>query len=354
MIDPSALKHQTIATPDRLRFDEGALGRYMAEHVDGYEGPLTVRKFAGGESNPTYLLETPTRAYVLRRKPPGKLLPSAHAVDREYRVMTALAGTAVPVPRTYALCEDEGVIGTAFFVMEHAEGRVVWDKSFAEVPREARAEMFFEAARVLARLHAVDPGEVGLGDYGKTEGYFARQVSRWTKQYDAAETETIDAMERLKDWLPTAIPASDEVGVVHGDYKVDNLVLSEDCRQVRAVLDWELSTLGNPLADLSYFLMIWGLPKASGFGIADIDFAGMGIPTMEEVQEAYGEASGRAGLPDLEFCMAYNMFRMAGIVQGVYRRALDGNASSEKAKGYGVMVPVLAQAGWDWAKRAGD
>ena len=343
----------TIATPDRLRFDEAALDRYMAEHVDGYEGPLEVRKFAGGESNPTYLLETPRQAYVLRRKPPGKLLPSAHAVDREYRVMTALAGTDVPVPKTYALCEDEGVIGTAFFVMEKAEGRVVWDKTFGEVPREARAEMFYEAARVLARLHAVDPTAVGLSDFGKTDGYFARQVGRWTKQYDAAETGAIPAMERLKAWLPTAIPEADDVSIVHGDYKVDNLVLSEDCRTVRAVLDWELSTLGNPLADLSYFLMIWGLPQASGFGIADIDFAGLGIPTMEEVQAAYAEESGRAGLPDLEFCMAYNMFRMAGIVQGVYRRALDGNASSEQAKGYGKMVPVLAESGWDWARRAG-
>ena len=342
-----------IATPERLRFDEAALDRYMAGHVDGYAGPLEVRKFAGGESNPTYLLTTPAKKYVLRRKPPGKLLPSAHAVDREHRVMSALHPTGFPVPRTYALCEDESVIGTAFFVMAHAEGRIVWDKSFREVPRESRREMFFEAARVLARLHAVDPQAVGLGDYGKTDGYFARQIGRWTKQYDAARTEDIPAMERLKAWLPDAIPASDEVSIVHGDYKIDNLVLSGDCREVRAVLDWELSTLGNPLADLSYFLMIWGLPQASGFGIADIDFAGLGIPTMEAVQEAYGEASGRSGLPDLEFCMAYNMFRMAGIVQGVYKRALDGNASSEQAKGYGVMVPVLAESGWDWAKRAG-
>jgi aminoglycoside phosphotransferase (APT) family kinase protein len=346
-----------IDTPDRLRFDEGALDAYLRRHVAGYDGPLEVRKFAGGESNPTYLLHTPGRDYVLRRKPPGELLPSAHAVDREHRVMSVLGPTGFPVPETYALCEDPSVIGTAFFVMERAEGRIVWDKTFGEVPRESRREMFFEAARVLARLHAVDPGEVGLGDFGKTTDYFARQIGRWTKQYDAAETERIPEMERLKAWLPGAIPASDKSGgetaIVHGDYKIDNLVLSEDCRQVRAVLDWELSTLGHPLADLSYFLMIWGLPKASGFGIADIDFEGMDIPRMEEVMEAYGEASGRAGLPDLPFCMAYNMFRMAGIVQGVYKRALDGNASSEKAKGYGAMVPVLAESGWEWARRAG-
>ena len=343
----------TIAPPDRLRFNEAALDRYMAAHVAGYEGPLKVAKFAGGESNPTYLMTTPARAYVLRRKPPGKLLPSAHAVDREHRIMSALHPTGFPVPEPLALCEDAGIIGTAFFVMEHAEGRIVWDKSFREVPKASRREMFFEAARVLARLHAVDPEAVGLGDYGKTDGYFARQISRWTKQYDAAQTGTIDAMERLKAWLPDAIPDSDEVSIVHGDYKVDNLVLSEDCRTVRAVLDWELSTLGNPLADLSYFLMIWGLPQASGFGIMDIDFEALGIPTMEEVQEAYGAASGRAGLPDLAFCMAYNMFRMAGIVQGVYRRALDGNASSEKAKSYGTLVPMLARTGWDWAQKAG-
>ena len=343
----------TIETPDRLRFDEEALARWMRSHVEGFEGPLTVRKFAGGESNPTYLLTTPSHAYVLRRKPPGKLLPSAHAVDREHRVMTALAPTGFPVPKTYGLCEDEDVIGTAFFVMDHVDGRIVWDKTFLEVPRPERRAMFEAAARTLAQLHAVDPAAVGLSDYGKTTDYFARQIGRWTKQYDAAETEEIGAMERLKAWLPTAIPAGGETAIVHGDYKIDNLVLSEDHRSVRAVLDWELSTLGDPRADLSYFLMIWGLPRASGFGIADMDFREEGIPTLEEMTDVYGEASGRADLPDLPFCMAYNMFRMAGIVQGVYARALQGNASSEKAKGYGKLVPVLAESGWGWAQRAG-
>ena len=343
----------TIDTPDRLRFDEAALETWMRTHVDGYAGPLSVRKFAGGESNPTYLLTTPQKRYVLRRKPPGKLLPSAHAVDREYRVMSALGPTDVPVPRTYALCEDDSVIGTAFFVMDHVDGRIVWDKTFLEVPRGERRGMFEAAARTLAKLHAVDPGAVGLSEYGKTTDYFARQIGRWTKQYDAAETERIEAMERLKAWLPTAIPDGGGVAIVHGDYKIDNLVLSEDHGTVRAVLDWELSTLGDPMADLSYFLMIWGLPRASGFGIMDMDLREAGIPTLEEMTEAYGEASGQASLPDLPFCMAYNMFRMAGIVQGVYARALQGNASSEKAKGYGALVPVLAESGWGWAKRAG-
>ena len=343
----------TIDTPERLRFDEAALDAWMRTHVDGYAGSLVVAKFAGGESNPTYLLTTPAKRYVLRRKPPGKLLPSAHAVDREHRVMSALGPTGFPVPATYGLCEDEDVIGTAFFVMDHVDGRIVWDKTFGEVPKAERRPMFEAAARTLARLHAVDPGAVGLGDYGKTSDYFARQIGRWTKQYDAAETERIEAMERLKDWLPTAIPAGGGTAIVHGDYKIDNLVLSEDHGTVRAVLDWELSTLGDPMADLSYFLMIWGLPKASGFGIMDMDLREAGIPTLEEMTEAYGEASGQASLPDLPFCMAYNMFRMAGIVQGVYARALQGNASSEKAKGYGKLVPVLAESGWGWAQRAG-
>ena len=343
----------TTPVPDRLRFDEDALAAYMAEHVEGFEGPLTVEKFAGGESNPTYLLTTSAKRYVLRRKPPGKLLPSAHAVDREYKVMTALGPTGFPVPKTYALCEDEAVIGTAFFVMDHVDGRIVWDKSFAEVPEAERRPMFAEAVKTLARLHAVNPAAVGLSDFGKPTDYFARQIARWTKQYDAAETDAIPAMQRLKAWLPDAVPSGDETSIVHGDFKIDNLVLGRDAPEVKAVLDWELSTLGNPLADLSYFLMIWGLPRASGFGIADMDLESAYIPSLDEMIDLYSEASGRDGLPDIEFCMAYNMFRMAGIVQGVYKRALDGNASSEKAKSYGALVPVLAETGWDWAKRAG-
>ncbi len=343
----------TIDTPDRLRFDEEALDRYMAQEVEGYSGPLSVRKFAGGESNPTYLLSTPERKYVLRRKPPGKLLPSAHAVDREHRVMSALGPTGFPVPRTYALCEDESVIGTAFFVMDFVEGRITWEKDLAPVPKDQRRPMIENAIRTQAKLHSIDPAAVGLQDYGKPGNYFERQIGRWTKQYDAAATDDVPAMEKLKAWLPTAIPEGDETAIVHGDYKIDNIIFSADKPEALAVLDWELSTLGHPLADFSYFLMLWGLPKITTMGIADIDFAEENIPTLEEAIGVYSEATGRDGLPEIDFCMAYNMFRFAGIVQGVYKRALQGNASSQKAAQYGAVVPILAETGWGFAQKAG-
>ena len=349
----SARKNAVIATPDRLRFDEARLAVWLAEHVEGFQGPMRVAKFAGGESNPTYRLDTPGRSYVLRRKPPGPLLPSAHAVDREYRVLTALGPTPVPVPTTLALCEDEGVIGTAFFVMAHVAGRVVWEKDLSTVVRDQRRQMVEAAIRTLAALHAVDPAAIGLEDYGKPDAYFARQIGRWTKQYDAAATDEVPAMERLKAWLPTAVPDGEETSIVHGDFKLDNLIYDASSPDVLAVLDWELSTLGHPAADFAYFLMPWGLPAAVNGGIRDLDFAVANLPTMEEAIGLYADATGRDVRPVLDFAMAYNLFRFAGIVQGVYKRALLGNASSQDAGRYGAAVPLLAEAAWDYARAAG-
>ncbi|MCI5046628.1 MAG: phosphotransferase family protein [Aquisalinus sp.] len=343
----------TIETPERLKFDEAKLDAYLAAHVDGYAGPLSVKKFAGGESNPTYQLTTPTRKYVLRRKPPGKLLPSAHAVDREHRIMTALGQQGFPVPKTYLLCEDDDVIGTMFYVMDFLEGRTFWDWVIGEVPTETRRDYFNAAIDNIATLHKFDPEVVGLGDYGKPGNYFGRQIGRWTKQYQAAETDTHENMNKLIDWLPTAIPDDEAVSIVHGDYKIDNLIFHPEEPRVIGTLDWELSTLGHPLADFGYFLMPWCLPQATSMGYSDIDFAEMNLPTLDEAIDRYCDSTGRSGLPDINFCMAYSMFRLAGIVQGVYARALQGNASSEKAKQYGMFVPMLANSGWAFAQKAG-
>ncbi len=343
----------TIETPERLKFDEIALGQWMSAHVPGFAGPLEVKKFAGGESNPTYQLVTPTRKYVLRRKPPGKLLPSAHAVDREYRVMTALGQADFPVPPTYALCEDESVIGTMFFVMDFIDGRIFWDWVINDVSRQERRALFEAAIDNLVALHLIEPQSVGLEDYGKTTGYFARQIKRWSDQFKAAQTDEIAEMDQLIEWLPGAVPKDENVAIVHGDYKIDNLVFHPQDAKVIATLDWELSTLGHPLADFSYFLMPWGLPKATGFGIADVDFEDLNIPTLDQAISYYCAKTGQDGLPDINFCMAYNMFRMAGIVQGVYKRSLQGNASSTNAQKYGAAVPLLAKVGWSFAQKAG-
>ncbi|MGV6801244.1 MAG: phosphotransferase family protein [bacterium] len=342
-----------IETPERLQFDENALDRYMTEQIADYQGPLSVKKFSGGESNPTYLLTTPKRKYVLRRKPPGKLLPSAHAVDREFRVMTAVGQTGYPVPKTYFLCDDETIIGTMFYVMEFVEGRIFWDWVIEDAEPAVRRDLFNAAIDNLAALHNIDLAAVGLSDFGKHTDYFARQISRWSGQYKAAETDQIPAMDKLIDWLPDNIPAGEVTTIVHGDYKLDNLVFDPDQSKVIATLDWELSTLGHPLADFSYFLMPWGLPRSSTMGYQDIDFAHYNIPTMEEAIERYCQQTGQSGLPDINFCMAYNMFRLAGIVQGVYKRSLQGNASSTKAGKYGIFAKFLSETGWQFAQKAG-
>ena len=339
--------------PPHLAIDESALDRFMRGAVEGYRGPVSVQKFKGGQSNPTYLLMTPAKKYVLRRKPPGKLLPSAHAVDREYRVMTALHGVGFPVPKTYALCEDDSVVGTAFFVMDFVEGRIFWDSSLKEARREERRRLYHALADTLADLHLVDYAKIGLSDYGKAGNYFERQIDRWTKQYRAAETEKIEEMDRLAAWLPSAAPKSEATAIVHGDFRFDNAIMHGSEPQTLAVLDWELSTLGHPLADFTYFLMAWRFPPDVRGGLAGLDLDAAGIPTLMEIAERYQKRTGFDALGAIDFCSAYNMFRLAAIVQGVYARGLQGNASSEHATAMGAQIRMLAALAWDYAKKAG-
>lgn len=336
----------TMPVQERHKFDEAALERWLKDNVPDYRGPLTVQQFKGGQSNPTFMLVTPNRKYVLRRKPPGKLLPSAHAVDREYRVITALARTDVPVARTYGLCEDDSVIGTAFYVMDCVEGRIFWDQRLPGMTRDERAGIFDAMNRTIAALHKVDYNAVGLGDYGKPGDYFARQISRWSKQYKASETEEIPAMDKLIEWLPANIPPGDETSIVHGDYRMDNMIFHPTEPRVIAVLDWELSTLGHPLGDFCYHLMSWRLAPETFRGLAGIDFAALGIPSEAEYLAAYCRRTGRDGIPHLEFYMAYNMFRIAGILQGIMGRVKDGTAASQHALESGKRARPIAEQAW--------
>lgn len=340
-------------TPERLKFDEASLAAFMSGNVEGFKGPLTVQKFKGGQSNPTYLLTTPRKKYVLRRKPPGKLLPSAHAVDREYRVMKALGAQGFPVPKTFALCEDDAVIGTAFFIMDFVEGRIFWDASLPEAAPVERRALFFELVDVIAELHQIDFKAAGLGEFGKPGNYFERQIDRWSKQYKSAETSNIDAMNRLIDWLPNAIPSDDAVSIVHGDFRFDNVIIDAKAPKVRAVLDWELSTLGHPLADFTYFLMVWHFPPTIRGGLAGLDLKALGIPSLDEAVARYCDRTRRETVADFDFCLAYNMFRLASIAQGVYARALQGNASSPEGVKMGESVAPLADMAWAYARKAG-
>ncbi len=345
----------TTPVQERQRFDVGALDAYLRERVAGYRGPLEVEQFKGGQSNPTFLLKTPGARYVMRAKPApaAKLLPSAHAVDREYRVITALGGAGLPVPRTFALCEDENVIGRAFYVMDYVEGRVLWDQALPGMSRDERRAIYDEMNRVIAQLHAVDYKAIGLETFGKPGNYFARQLDRWSKQYRASATEPIEAMERLMAWLPGAIPPGDETTIVHGDYRLDNLVFHPTEPRILAILDWELSTLGHPLADFSYHCMSWHIPPAQFRGIAGLDLPGLGIPTEEAYVATYCRRTGRDRIDNWDFYLAYNMFRLAAILQGIMKRALDGTAASQQALDAGKRARPLAEMGWQYAQRAG-
>jgi len=341
----------TTAVRDAHKFDVAALEAYMAEHVEGFRGPVKVEQFKGGQSNPTYKLVTPGQSYVLRRKPPGKLLKSAHAVDREYRVVSALQGTGVPVARTFVLCEDESVIGTAFYIMEFVSGRIFWEADLPGMTPPERAALYDAMNDTIARLHQVDYQAVGLGDYGKTGGYIARQVARWSKQYEASKTAEIPAMDNLIAWLPENIPPGEETTIVHGDYRIDNLIFHASDPKVVAILDWELSTLGHPLADFAYATMLWRLPPDVFNGLKGLDLAALGIPTEEEYVAAYCARTGRSEIPNWDFYMVYNIFRMAAIMQGIMGRVVAGTATSEHARTYGRLAKPLAEIAWDEVKR---
>ncbi|MCP3710684.1 phosphotransferase [Paraburkholderia sp. CNPSo 3274] len=332
-----------------LQFDVEALTRYLTAHMPSFQGPMSVEKFAGGQSNPTFLLEAQSGRYVLRRQPPGELLKSAHAVDREFRVLSALGNTPVPVARALHLCEDRDVIGSLFYVMSFEEGEIYWDPSLPSLPGGERGAVYDALIGTMAALHDVDVEAVGLADYGRAGNYFSRQIEVWTKQYRAAKTGDLDAMEALIDWLPAHCPVeAGKPSLVHGDFRIDNLLFHRGTPKVRAVLDWELSTLGNPLADLAYFCMCLRLPPTGHIvGLAGLDRAALGVPDEAAIVEHYCRLREIASIENWNFYLAFSFFRLAAIAQGVKKRALGGNASNEKARQVGEMAGALAKMGVD-------
>jgi aminoglycoside phosphotransferase (APT) family kinase protein len=325
----------------------------MQDNVAGFEGPIEVFKFAGGQSNPTYRINATSGSYVLRRKPFGPLLPSAHAVDREYKVINGLYPTGFPVARPYGLCTDDSVIGSWFYIMAMVEGRTIWDGAMPGATPEFRRQTYFAMIDTLAALHNTDVTAAGLSDYGKPGNYFGRQVDRWTKQYRLSETEHMPVMERLIKWLPATLPEQTRTSVVHGDYRIDNMIFAADAPKVVAVLDWELSTLGDPLADFTYVAMAWVTDNAGRSGVQDLDRKALGIPELDEAVERYCQATGRDGVPDMNWYFAYNFFRLAGIIQGIKKRVIDGTANSAHAKEMSERVSPLAEAAWAFAVKAG-
>jgi aminoglycoside phosphotransferase (APT) family kinase protein len=336
---------QTVTTTIHP-IDGNALELWLTANLPGYAGPLTVEPIFGGQSNPTYILRTPTAAYVLRKKPPGELLPSAHAIDREYRVMSALAGSGVPVPRQLAYCSDRDVIGTEFIIMEHVAGRVFRDPQLSGLEPSDRAAIYDAMNVMLANLHGIDITTIGLTDFGKPQDYCARQTARWTKQYRASETRPMAAMEALIAWLPQHIPADQTAALVHGDFRLENLIIDAEQPKVVAVIDWELATVGHPLADLAHSCMLYHLPQAAFGGFVGTDIAQLGIPDEPAYLAAYCRRRGLDGIPDWRFYMAFALFRLAAIMQGVYARALQDNASSPDALERGAKAELCAECSW--------
>jgi len=334
--------------------DEARLSQWMAAHVEGFAGPLTVQQFKGGQSNPTYKLTTPDRAYVLRRRPPGRLVKGAHAVEREARVLRALSAVDFPVAKVHGLCEDDAVIGSAFYVMELVEGRIFWDATFPEVSRDERPRYFEAMNAVLTRLHALVPSDVGLADYGRAGGYFERQIGRWSKQYledeDAGRDENLD---RLIAWLPSRIPEGDETRIVHGDFRCDNMIFHPTEPRVVAVLDWELSTLGHPLADFAYHAMMYRTPPYIVAGLKGADLSALNIPSEDEYIDLYQRLSGRDVRADYDYAVAFNLFRLAAIFHGIKGRVIRGSAASAEAAQRVRVLPELTALAWDAARRAG-
>lgn len=344
---------QTIAVPDKDRLDEAALTAWMTANVTGFEGPLTYVKFAGGQSNPTYRIDAASGRYVLRRKPYGPLLPSAHAVDREYRVIAGLHPTGFPVAQPYGLCTDPNVLGAEFYIMGFADGRNLWDGTLPDHAPAERTAIYNAMCDTLAALHNTDHEAAGLGDYGRPGNYFERQVARWTKQYRASETEHMPHVEALIDFLPRTVPPQTRTSIVHGDYRIDNMIFHVTDPRVIAVLDWELSTLGDPLADFSYFLMSWVTRPEGRSGVLGVAGGDSGIPTIEAMVDRYCAATGRGGVPDLNWYFAYNLFRLTGIVQGIKKRIVEGTASSAQAEASAARVYDLAEAAHGFAEKAG-
>ncbi len=337
---------EITAVRDAHRFDEDALAAYLEANVEDFAGPLTVKQFEGGQSNPTFQLITPNRKYVMRKQPPGELLPSAHQVDREYRVMHALWDTDVPVPRMYCLCEDTDVIGTKFYVMEMVEGRLFTETQLPTLTPAERKAIYLDLARVMALLHRVDVEAVGLSEFGRPGNYYERQIGRWSKQYVASKTEEIEAMDKLMDWLPENIPADTTTVVVHGDYRLGNVLIHPTEPRIVAVLDWELSTLGDPLADLGYLCQEYHGESYEDEGLGNVDYASTGIPSEADFVAEYCKHAGRESIDNWLFYLVYNMFRSAAIIQGVYKRGLDGNASSAKALEYKDACRTRSERAW--------
>ena len=337
------------------RFDEKKLWRYLKGHLEEFGVPPKVQQFQGGQSNPTFLLSTPGRKFVLRKQPPGKLLPSAHAMDREFRVQAALKGTPVPVVPVQLFCDDPSVIGTPFYLMDYIPGRIFDKPDLPELNHFDRKDAYRAFVETLAALHEVDYEALGLGDFGRTEGYAARQLKRWTEQYEASKTNQIEAMDKLIAWLKASVPSRDESAIVHGDYRVNNVMFEEDEPHIIAVLDWELSTLGHPLADLGYVCMTYRIPASMTLlcGLRGLDLPALGIPTEQELVSMYCHRAGRDGVPDLTFFIALSFFRYASIAQGVYARSLQGNAADKRASLAGEAAIALAEEGWRIAKAAG-
>ncbi len=343
----------TVEPEGADRLDEAKLAQWMEANVEGYRGPLRLTKFKGGQSNPTYKIEAASGNYVLRRKPFGPLLPSAHAVDREFKVQAGVFKTGFPVARQYGLCTDDSVVGSWFYIMGMVDGRTIWNGAIPGASPEERRAVYDELIDVLARLHNTPIADAGLEDFGKPGNYFGRQVDRWTKQYKLAETETMPEMERLIAYLPATLPEQTRTAIVHGDYRIDNAIFERNGHKCLAVLDWELSTLGDPLSDFTYVAMAWITENGGRSGVMDLDRKALGIPELEEVVERYCAATGRDGIPDLNWYFAYNFFRLAGIMQGIKKRVIDGTASSAHAKAMSDRVSPLAELAWSYAVKAG-
>jgi aminoglycoside phosphotransferase (APT) family kinase protein len=353
ILDAQAAFTGTTVPEGKDIIDEGALAAWMVDNVEGFVGPVEVRKFAGGQSNPTYKLTSPSGSYVLRRKPLGPLLPSAHAVDREFKVIAGLHPAGFPVAKPYGLCTDDNIIGSWFYIMDMVEGRTIWDGAMPGSDPAERRAVYEAMIDTLAALHAIDIEATGLSDYGKPGNYFERQVGRWTKQYRAAQTEVMPEMERLIEWLPKTLPAQDRVSIVHGDYRIDNMIFAAKEPKVLAVLDWELGTLGDPLADFTYVAMAWVTENGGRSGVMDLDRKTVGIPELDEMVTRYCAATGRDGIPNLDWYFAFNFFRLAGIIQGIKKRVIEGTAASSHAKDMSERVYPLAEAAWAFAVKAG-